>query len=628
MSRISVPINMETVTEENIRLYLDAVKKCGAERVFLIGLDFVYQESSMIYRDPDKIRFCIREFRKVCKEVGFWFSTMGHGDVLSFQGVGINQRLYTPLEGIRGEISNHGYCLSDENFRNDLARAIQRLASFGPDIIMLDDDYRMNNRPCHMACFCPTHLDEYYKRIGEEIPRDRLEELILQGGKNKYRTEYMRLMRDTLIGSAEFLRKKLDEVNPAIRLGASVTQEAWDASGFEASELALAFAGNTEPFIRVAGAPYWNTNVIHVTDLARLELKWLRNNPIETMTEGDTYPRPRYNVPSKALELFDLLLLADGGSDGILNYVFDYSQKPEYETGYVDRFVRNQPLRQDVMKLFNGKRCVGVKVFQHNRLIENWDLPTRKINGIFERIYNNNTATWSELLSKNSIPVAFEGDYPLFVVGENAKYISTDGLKNGAILDAQAAEILKNRGIDTGLIKSGRIETFGEYFIREKDTINKITGVGTRALYCKENAEILSIFTSGNQPASYYYENDDGIKFLVLGFDHYASDLVSNYFCNYYRQAQLVEFIEKLGGRKLPAKSFKNPNLYIIAAKNDKSMSVALANIFPDDIFSPEIILDREYSQIKFINCTGTLDGNKVILSDMNPYAFAMFEVE
>lgn len=628
MSRISVPISMETVTEENIGLYLDAVKKCGTERVFLIGLDFVYQESSMIYQNPEKIRFCVREFRKVCKEVGFWISTMGHGDVFCFQGVGIDPRLYTPIEGIRGDISNHGYCLSDENFRNDLAKAVQMLASFEPDIIMLDDDYRMNNRSCHMACFCPNHLKEYYKRIGEETPRDKLEKLILQGGRNKYRTEYMNLMRDTLIGSARFLRKKLDEVNPTIRLGSSVTQEAWDASGFEASELALAFAGDTEPFVRVAGAPYWNTNIIPVVELARLELKWLENSSVETMTEGDTYPRPRYNVPSKPLELFDLILLANGGTDGILNYVFDYSQKPEYETGYVDRFVKNQPLRQEVMKLFKDKKTVGVRVFQHNRLIENWDLPAHHVNSIFERIYNNNTATWSELLSKNSIPTAYDSDFPLFVMGENAKHISTDDLKNGAVLDAQAAEILKNRGIDTGLIKSERIETFGEYFIREKDTINKILGVGTRALYCNENAEVLTTFTSGNQTASYFYENADGIKFLVFGFDHYASDFVSNYFCNYYRQAQLVEYIEIIVGRKLPAKSFKNPNLYILAAKDEESMSVAMANICLDDIYAPEIILDREYSEIKFVNCTGHLEGNKVILSDMHPYGFAMFEVK
>lgn len=65
MSRISVPINMETVTEKNIGLYLDSVKKCGAGRVFLIGFDFIYQQSSMIYRENEKIRFCIMEFRKV-----------------------------------------------------------------------------------------------------------------------------------------------------------------------------------------------------------------------------------------------------------------------------------------------------------------------------------------------------------------------------------------------------------------------------------------------------------------------------------------------------------------------------------------------------------------------------------
>ena len=57
-------------------------------------------------------------------------------------------------------------------------------------------------------------------------------------------------------------------------------------------------------------------------------------------------------------------------------------------------------------------------------------------------------------------------------------------------------------------------------------------------------------------------------------------------------------------------------------------MAVAVANVFLDDIYSPEIILDKEYNEIKFINCTGRLEGDKVILSDMTPYGFAAFEVK
>ena len=57
-------------------------------------------------------------------------------------------------------------------------------------------------------------------------------------------------------------------------------------------------------------------------------------------------------------------------------------------------------------------------------------------------------------------------------------------------------------------------------------------------------------------------------------------------------------------------------------------MAVAIANVSLDDIFSPEIALDKEYSEIKFINCSGRLEGNKVILSDITPYGFAAFEVK
>ena len=627
MSKISAPINMETVTEENISLYLDMVKKCGIERVFLIEGSLPYHRSSVFYRDPEKVRLCVREFKKVCSEVGFWFSTMGHGGALNFMGEKLDPRLYTPCAGVNGEISDHGYCVLDENFRRDLGEGVKKMAEFGPDIMMLDDDFRINRNHYYLGCFCPLHLKEFYKRIGEEVPREKLEALILQGGKNKYRSEYMRLMRDTMLGTAAYLREKVNEVDPKIRLSSSICQEMWDVNGFDVIELAKTFAGDTEPFVRIAGAPYWNNNIIPTVELCRTELKWLEDSGVETMLEGDTYPRPRYNVPSKPLELFDLLHLANGSNAGLLNYIFDYNQKPEYETGYVERFLRNQPLRRDTVKLFEGKKPVGVRVFQHHRLFENWDLPRRQVDKIFKKICGTGNASWSEMLSKNSIPTAFYGDLPLFVTGEHAKYISTEDLKNGAILDAQAAEILKNRGFDTGLIKFEKITPQSEFYLKDGDEIKNLSQICACALYCNEGAEILTTYRPNDLAASYFYKNAEGLQFLVFGFDHFASGASANYFCNYYRQAQIVESIEKMG-KKLPAVSFKNPNLYILAAKSESSMAVAMANVSLDDIFSPEIALDKVYSEIKFINCSGRLEGDKVILSDITPYGFAAFEVK
>ena len=101
-----------------------------------------------------------------------------------------------------------------------------------------------------------------------------------------------------------------------------------------------------------------------------------------------------------------------------------------------------------------------------------------------------------------------------------------------------------------------------------------------------------------------------------------------NYFNNYYRQKQIIDNIPWLCGRKIPAVSFKNPNLYILASKKKDAMSVALANITLDDVLEPIVQLDREYNEIRFVNCEGRLEGDKVYLKDMTPYGFAAFEVK
>jgi hypothetical protein len=58
-------------------------------------------------------------------------------------------------------------------------------------------------------------------------------------------------------------------------------------------------------------------------------------------------------------------------------------------------------------------------------------------------------------------------------------------------------------------------------------------------------------------------------------------------------------------------------------------MAIALYNMNFDEIIDPVITLDKNYSEIKFLNCEGTLCGNKVTLSgEIPPYSAAFFEVK
>ena len=97
------------------------------------------------------------------------------------------------------------------------------------------DDFRLNSRGYYMGCFCPLHLQDFYARIGEVLPREELEARIFTGGSNPYRMAYMQMQRDTLLGFARMLREAIDAVAPRVRLGACTVLDNWDYAGTAAT---------------------------------------------------------------------------------------------------------------------------------------------------------------------------------------------------------------------------------------------------------------------------------------------------------------------------------------------------------------------------------------------------------
>jgi len=274
------------------------------------------------------------------------------------------------------------------------------------------------------------------------------------------------------------------------------------------------------------------------------------------------------------------------------------------------------------------------KKFKH------WELPKKKKEGLFTDLQRSSLSPSQYLLSQNSIPTAYEeSDSPALVLGVNALDVTEQDLCHGAILDVEAALILQKRGIDTGLLKEEKHRYNAEYYEAAKQSAAGFSDISTKKIECHEKATVLSRFLPDHSPASYLYENANGMRFFVLALDYYASHENSlsiprcknpsrNYFNNYYRQADLIRAIEWLCKKPLPASCPKNPNLYLLASKGENgAMSVALANVHLDDVFSPTVKLDRAYQSVRGVNCTGVLNGDTMTLSDLPPYGFAAFEV-
>lgn len=628
MYKISVPVSVEAVDEGSLPRLGQLLQQMGAQRVFLCNVGEVYLENCMVFTQPERLRSLLEYFRGLDMEAGIWVNTFGHGDLLAHQ---TEKDLgdFTRIEDAHGRSAPVAFCPLDEDFSARFARGIRATAALKPDIIMLDDDMRFNLRKKHysIGCFCPKHLAWYYRLLGEEVPRAEIEKRIFTGKPNRYRDAYLEMMGQSLLDFAKLLRSAVDEVDSTIRLGGSICTAIWDSSGTDVIALSRALAGNTRPFARIAGAPYHDVNIIPIVERSRQQAAW--SSGVELFCEGDTYPRPRCNVPSRPLELFDLAMACDGTTDGMLQYVFDYTHSLSYEEGYAKRIIRNLPMRQAASALFAGKQALGVEVYDVMHKLRQWHLPQQlEENAVQWLQATPSKGAASEILSKNSIPTAYAPTgYPVLLLGENARHIPTEKLKNGAICDIDAAEILQSRGIDVGLLATEEGVVADEWFCHENETVR---GVGKTTKVCiRTKGEVESRFLPSQTAASYRYENGDGLRFFVLSDRFYLPGHfeTGNFLRSWARRRQLTQVIPWLCGKALPAVLEDAPNAQLLVSGDGERMAVAVLNLSYDEIIDPVIRLGGAFAHIRCVNCVGTVDGDAVRLDTIPPFGFAAFEV-
>nr|MBE6545733.1 hypothetical protein [Oscillospiraceae bacterium] len=633
---ISVPISVYSLTDDNIDTYLKQMQECKVGRIFFCGMGYPYDEG-FIFKRPDELALlkkAISKFRSGGFEIGIWLGAFGHGGILYSGNSEKTKWKYRSIVGADGKTAIHGLCPRDEALRKDYFEGLRSLAKLGPDILLLDDDFRLNDRQGYnFGCFCQVCKAEFDKIVGEKVSHEDLAKLIFTGGRNKYRDAYMQVSNETLTDFARDARAAIDQVDPNVRFATCTTPSHFDVTGTDVAQLAYTFAGKSKPFTRVYGSPYVDTNIIGAAETARMLFSWLEGKGIEVVSEGDVYPRPRYNPSSssKALELFNMILSASGIGDNRHDYIVDYYFSPDYESGYIERYIKNAPILKKIEEMFKSKRGSGVRVISAEHKIRDTQLPEEICDSTLKTVMINGVSSpATELLSKNSIPTTYSGEgLPLLVFGQSAATVTEEQLKQGAILDVKAAEILRDRGVDTGILYSEKKTFDAERFVKEGGIAKVINNGAQYELTLKESAEVISEYLPSATPSSYRYENALGQRFFVIAYDGLLAKKCPNFTNSYYRQKTLFEAIEWMNGNALPVKSYKNPNLYTITARDENSLSALLVNVNLDDVFYPVFTLDKEYKEISFLNCTGRLEGNKVIIeSDIPAYGYAGFEVK
>lgn len=655
MYRVLIPIFNKKFSTEQKRLLAEQVKKANANEVLLTFPRVLRSKDAL-----EEQRALFMKNKAYLEEQGItvnaWMvPTVGYGGTgAKFEFDHDADTVYTRIKNLDGRLL-YSYCPLDSAFTDDFIQTLKAICSTGVDFVLFEDDFTISGgKSFDFGCACPKHMELYSSMLGRKLSEEELKEALYTGGENEVRTVWQKAVRKTLGDFAAKIDREIHKEYPRVRIGLSANSSSYNIEGIALPELATVIAGNNRPFIRLTGAPYWKNAASFATNMEaiRLQADWCKNwNPdIELIAEGDTYPRPRHWIPSNYLEYYDMTLRADGKIDGILKYMIDYTSKADYETGYVERHCRNSVHYKEIERRFSGKQGVGLKVFESMMTVEK----TVFTKGFTPNVLcqNGHLPTMSqEICVDNSIPTAYDDENSAVIVfGESAHHLTAEMPDRGVILDAAAALILHQKGVDVGFTQAedARIPC-AEYFRKQDDVV--VCSLENPGQFYRfrlaESAEILSDFLVGagglgvidgnvedmeRFPACYYYENANNQRFLVYSFVAHTARVRNGWhkglFRHYLRQSQMIEAVERLQKHPLPAICEKNPGLYIICKKDECSMTVGLWNLLADEVISPVITLDKAYSSIDFYRCGGRMEGNQVLLQeDLSPFDFAVFTV-
>ena len=670
MYTFNVPL-AEGIREDNIGELLTRLKEAQTDRVFFT-FNTVLSDPDTLEKEIEKFRKKAAPFRENGIKVGIWiYPTLGYGNPAGAMTLGKNTNFTRKRMLFVRSKDNYlqkkqkyvygAFCPADKNFAKAFAQFVAVMAK-ETDLIIFEDDFSISGIDLlEMCCCCRLHMKEFNRRVGGNFTPEQLAEKIYEEGPNEYRDAWYRLKRDTMLDFLKTVRDAVDEVSPATRIGLCAHNSSFDLNGASLEEQAKTIAGNTKPFVRLSGAPYWEVATLGTNiETARLTAHWMDGTGVETISEGDTYPRPRYRVPANSLESFDMILRADGKADGILKYMLEYSSDVLYEKGYIERHTRNLPVYRLIDRLFKGKEDAGVNLYEKQRKIGQYvfdETEPFEVSAPY-LIFDTVIPTALVMAKDNSLPTAFGAEgYANFVFGENARDIDPEILKNGAVLDFKAAKILAERGIDVGFDGYSRMKKpNSEYFCERKDSVLVETPNADHSgqfffMHLKKGAVTDSIFgykrnkvslfygaeyAEETFPACYRYENKSGMRFVVYSFTastvqvrQIFSPWSTGLFRNYYRQKQLIDGIEWAQKKRLPATCAGNPDLYILCKKKGNSMAVGLWNLCNDSIYDARIRLDAEYTRAQVYYNEGTLCGDELCLAkEIPPYGFTFFTVE
>jgi hypothetical protein len=161
-----------------------------------------------------------------------------------------------------GNTSYGSPCPEDPVYRQEIAKMLRGWASTRPDILWIDDDFRLHNHSTPgMFCYCPLHLKRFGVRTGREFSREEILEAVLKPGPpSAFRGQWLDFLGDCMAQFAQWISDQVHAQSPDTRVALMTSGTGIHSlEGRDWKKVLGNFAGKFKPLIRPTFGLYTGT---------------------------------------------------------------------------------------------------------------------------------------------------------------------------------------------------------------------------------------------------------------------------------------------------------------------------------------------------------------------------------
>ena len=554
-----------------------------------------------------------RIFRKRLCEMGL------PSGILVQSSIGHGYPLHPPAPFPRYVNLNDGkeefvYCPSSDEFCAYIQHAMTVLASTHPDMIMVDDDFRLIFRGGN-GCACPWHMKRFRELSGMDLSREELFAHLKEHNDGDVARAYIASQEEAILKGARAMRAGIDAVNPKI-------PGAFCCSGnnMESAPVAKILAGEGNPVtVRILNGVYYPSGNRAISGRfyrAALQAMYLGDEPDFILAEADTVPHNRYAISAQWFHTHYVGSVLEGiaGAKRWITRLDGF--EPESGKAFRKILSKYRDFYAALIDLVPSLEWVGCRIPMHPK-------KTYYFSEIGWHSDYDGADGWAiHVLERLGLPLYFseKNTGVAFFAGKvDEKFTDeemTELLRHKAVFPSDVALRLQKRGFGKYL-GAALAPWEGAGYTDDRILATGSTAQAQRqplALSPADGARVYSVAQhTGDRkryddlfPSSTMYENSLGgtvCLFAGTPVTEYTYDQAFS-FLTESRKKQLVEMMREMG--ELPVYYDSDEEVYLRAANlPDGGLFVALFNLSYDVIEEMPFDIPRPVSSVSYLGADG-----------------------